>query len=179
MLLAQNLPPATIPIVALVALIVLVTLIRGTRARSAGYAYHRKPLLSPWERTAFSTLARQLRPGQHLCPQVRLADLLAVTARGPNARQTALNRVASKSVDFVVVDIATGDARLVIELDDRSHDRPDRRDRDALVDAALRVAGIPIARFRPGQRIDLGEHLQASAFPQLKAAGSTRRLGIA
>ncbi len=93
--------------------------------------------------------------------------------------KTALNRVASKSVDFVVIDLATGDARLVIELDDRSHDRPDRRERDALVDAALGVAGIPIARFRPGQRIDLGEHLQAAAFPQLKAAGSTRRLGIA
>ena len=179
MLLAQNLPPATFPIVALIALIVLVTLIRGTRARSAGYAYHRKPLLSPWERAAFSTLAGQLRPGQHLCPQVRVADLLTVIARDPSARQTAHNRVASKSVDFVVVDIATGDARLVIELDDRSHDRPDRRDRDALVDAALRVAGIPIVRFRPGQRIDLGEHLQASTFPQLKAAGSTRRLGVA
>ncbi len=179
MLLAQNLPPATFPIVVLVALIVLVTLIRGTRARSARYAYHRKPLLSPWERRAFSTLAGQLRPGQHLCPQVRLADLLAVTARDPSARQTALNRVASKSVDFVVVDLASGDARLVIELDDRSHDRLDRRDRDALVDAALRVAGIPIARFRPGERLDISQHLQASAVPHLEAPGSARRLGVA
>ena len=178
MLIAQNLPPATFPIIVLVALIALVTLIRGTRARSAGYAYHRKPLLSPWERAAFSTLAGQLRPGQHLCPQVRLADLLTITARDPSARQTALNRIASKSVDFVVIDLATADARLVIELDDRSHNRPDRRERDALVDAALRVAGIPIARFRPGQRIDLGEHLQASTSPQLEAASSTPRLGV-
>ena len=105
--------------------------------------------------------------------------MLAVTARDPSARQTALNRVASKSVDFVIVDLASGDARLVIELDDRSHDRPDRRDRDALVDAALRVAGIPIARFRPGQRLDISQHLQASASTQLEAAASTRQLGFA
>ena len=100
-------------------------------------------------------------------------------ARDPSARQTALNRVAFKFVDFVVVDLASIDARLVIELDDRSHDRADRRDRDALVDAAIRTVGIPIARFRPGQRFDISQHLQASALPQIEAAGPASPLGFA
>ena len=169
----------TLIILGALAVLGLVALVRLLGPPRASLPYRRKPVLSPWERKALPELLRQLPLGCHLCPQVRLADMLAVTARDPSARQTALNRVASKSVDFIVVDIASGDARLVIELDDRSHGRPDRRDRDALVDAALRVAGIPIARFRPGQRLDISQHLQASTLPQLEAAGAAPRVGFA
>ena len=169
-------PPMILLVLGALAVLGLLALVRllGTTPRSA-LPYRRKPVLSPWERKALPGLLRQLPPGCHLCPQVRLAELLAVTARDPSARQTALNRVASKSVDFVVVDVASGDARLVIALADRSHDRPDRRARDALVDAAHRVAGLPLARVRPGQRLDISHHLQAFASTQLEAAASTRQ----
>ena len=172
-------PPIILFVFGALAVLGLVALVRLLGTPRSALPYRRKPVLSPWERKALPGLLRQLPPGCHLCPQVRLAELLAVTARDPSARQTALNRVASKSVDFVVVDLASGDARLVIELDDRSHDRPDRRDRDALVDAALRVAGIPVARFRPGQRLDVSQHLQEAAMPRLEVVGSDRRLGLA
>ena len=174
-------PPTSVftYVIALIAVVFLFAALVGRKSSRVMLPYRRKAVLTPWERKALPGLLRQLPPGCHLCPQVRLADLLAITARDPSARQTALNRVASKSLDFVVVDIASGEALLVIELDDRSHDRLDRRGRDVLVDAALRVAGIPIARFRPGQRLDVSQHLQASALPQPEAAGPTRRLGFA
>ena len=164
----QNLPPATLPIVALVAFIVLVALIRGARARSARCTYHRKPLLSPWERNAFSTLAGQLRPGQHLCPQVRLADLLKVDASDQKARWAGLNRIARKSLDFVVVDLASGNVVLAIELDDKTHDRADRRERDSLVKHVLHEAGVPLARFRPRQRLDIRAHLAGGGVEDLR-----------
>ena len=166
-------------VISLIAIVFLFAALVGRKSSRVMLPYRRKAVLTPWERKALPELLRQLPPGCHLCPQVRRADLLAITARDPSARQSALNRVASKSLDFVVVDIASGDALLVVELDDRTHDRPNRRERDALVDAALRVAGIPIARFRPAQRLDISQHLQASAFPQLEAGGSLRRLGFA
>ncbi len=131
------------------------------------------------EHTALPTLLRQLPPGCHLCPQVRLADLLAVTARDPRARTVALNRIASKSVDFVVVDVASGNPLLVVELDDRSHDRSDRCARDVLVDAALRVAGIPIVRFKPGQRLEIDQHLRAPTDPVPDVPDPARRLSLA
>ena len=34
-----------------------------------------------------------------------------------------------------------------MELDDKSHDRPDRQERDAFLDAAMEKAGLPIIRF--------------------------------
>lgn len=172
-------PPIILFILGALAVLGLIALVRLLDMPRASLPYRQKPVLSTWERKALPGLQRQLPPGCHLCPQVRLAELLAVTTRDPSARQTALNRVASKSVDFVVVDVASGNARLIIELDDRSHDRADRQARDALVDGALRAAGIPIVRFRPGQRLDISHQLEDPAVPQLEALGSTRRLGLA
>ena len=124
--------------------------------------YRSKPLLTAWERKVLPLLLEQLPPGCHLCPQVRLADLLAITTKDPSARTTALNRVASKSVDFAIVDLTTGAVRLVVELDDKTHDRPDRQARDGFVGEVLRAAGIPVARFRPRQPIDLRPHLEST-----------------
>jgi hypothetical protein len=57
-------------------------------------------------------------------------------------------RIQAKCVDFVLCEAHDFAPRLVIELDDRSHDRPDRRERDAFVDEVLASAGIPILHAR-------------------------------
>jgi hypothetical protein len=51
-------------------------------------------------------------------------------------------------LDFVLVDAATCAPRGVVELDDSSHNRADRRDRDAFVDDVLAATGIPILHVR-------------------------------
>jgi len=43
-------------------------------------------------------------------------------------------------------DAATTAIRLVIELDDKSHRRPEARERDAFKDAALDAANVPVLR---------------------------------
>ena len=123
-----------------------------TPSRSAGASYRRKAVLSPWERKALGTLSVQLRPGMHLCPQVRLADMLSIEASDRSHHVRALNRVACKSVDFVVADVATGNPVLVIELDDKSHRREDRQARDALVNEVLREAGFDAAEIETLRR---------------------------
>lgn len=147
-------------VVAIVGVFVLMVAVLLSRRGRTALPYRRKPLLSPWERNAFGTLTSQLRPGLHLCAQVRLADLLSVVERDPSRRQTALNRVSSKSIDFVVVEIASGKALLAIELDDRSHDREDRKLRDRFVNAVFEHVGIPIVRFRPTDRLNIRQHLE-------------------
>jgi very-short-patch-repair endonuclease len=81
-------------------------------------------------------------------------------ARNIGAFEAALNRAASKSVDFVIVGHAGG-VVLVIELDNRSHDRPDRMRRDQEVRAVLAHCGVLLVRVRPGQQVDVGRHLLA------------------
>lgn len=124
--------------------------------------YKAKPLLTRWELAALGEMRRELPQTLHICPQVRLADLLDVIPTEPGQRQVALNRVASKSVDFAVIDTA-GRVLLVVEIDDRTHERPDRRERDRLVDAVLRHCGIPVRRVRPGQPVAAGAVLDELA----------------
>ena len=141
-----------VPVLFLAAWLVVKSLSSSGPLRLGPATYARKPLLTAWELAALGEMRRELPGYFHICPQVRLADLMNVQASDPSVRQTALNKVTSKSVDFVVVDTA-GRALLVVELDDRSHDREDRRDRDRLVDAVLGQCGIPIRRVRPRQHV--------------------------
>ena len=126
-----------------VACLTTVLLFGRTGPRRAGFSasdYRAKPLLSPWEARSLRELCLDLPSGFYACPQVRLADFLSIAERDPARRRAALNRVASKSVDFVIIDDA-GRVALVIELDDRSHARADRRERDAIVNAVLAHCG--------------------------------------
>ena len=148
----------------------------GGRGAVRAGDYHAKPLMTRWELTALRQIRADLPQGYHACPQVRLGDMLEMTPRDPRRRQAALARVASKSVDFAIAD-PLGRVALVIELDDRSHDRADRRARDRFVDAVLRDCGIPVLRVRPGETIDVRSTLAgaiAVASPDRAARLSAR-----
>ncbi len=125
--------------------------------------YERKPLLSAWERRALLSMRAQLPPGFYVCPQVRLADMLRIGGADRMSRMAALGKVASKSVDFAVVELASGDVVLVVELDDRTHDQAERRERDAFVNAVLEYSGIPIRRFRPETPIHVRDFFATAA----------------
>ncbi len=76
--------------------------------------------------------------------KVRLADLCQDLDRWADIR--AFNKVSSKHVDFVLCDAKTFRPVLAVELDDRSHLRANRRDRDALVDGIFRTMGLGVYR---------------------------------
>lgn len=133
-------------------LFVLVPLLRRA-VLGAEPRHEARALLSEWERGALAALRDSVPPGWHVCPQVRIADFLTVTGGSDKARFTANSRIRQRSVDFLLID---GDARprLVIELDDNSHHRKDRRRRDAQNDAAYEQAGVPVRHIRPGRKPD-------------------------
>ena len=138
-------------------LIGIALVIGGANRDSSGFRaqdYRAKPLLSPWEARVLMRLRSDLPAGYYACPQVRLADMLAFEEVNPARQMASIKRVASKSVDFAIINEA-GAVELVIELDDRSHFRPERRRRDEMVAAVLEQCAIPLMRVRPGQRIDM------------------------
>ena len=52
----------------------------------------------------------------------------------------------AKSIDFVICDVMTLEPVAAIEVDDRSHFLPERRQRDAFVNAVFREIGVPLLR---------------------------------
>ncbi len=122
-------------------------------------------LLSQAEREFFAVLDDVTPPDWHIFPQVRLANLVLVP-KGTRNWQSHFNRVAAKCVDFVICDPDTVSPRLVIELDDASHDRPDRQARDQFVDAVLASAELPILHVRWQRTYDTAR-LKAQVYAAL------------
>ena len=105
-------------------------------------------LLTPAECSFFGVLEQVAGSQFRLLAKVRLADIVKL-AQGENrsGRQSALNRITSKHVDFVLCDRKSFRIVGIIEFDDKSHRRSDREERDDFLDAALQQADIPILRI--------------------------------
>ncbi|MBL5824283.1 DUF2726 domain-containing protein [Serratia marcescens] len=128
----------------------------SARLQAQGDAWQRKPFMTDSERQFLRALEVHALPlGLRVCPQVRLCDIVTVSARykSRSREYNALFRQISQwHCDFVLVRHDDFTVLAVIELDDLSHHRPDRRRRDAIFDDVLKTAGIPCWRVcRPNE----------------------------
>lgn len=118
--------------------------------------YRRKDwLFTKAERSFFGVLEQVVASKFRIFAKVRLSDLLWLP-KNCDKRQSHQNRINLKHVDFVLCTVDEVQPILVIELDDSSHDRGDRKERDGFLDSALAAAGIPILHVRAQQayRVD-------------------------
>ncbi len=108
----------------------------------------RESLMTESELRFFAALEKALAETFRIYSKVRLEDIIQVRAgTDPRTAFVARNRIKSRHIDFVLCHPDTLEILASVELDDRSHDRPDRMERDDFVDEALRVSGIPCIRF--------------------------------
>lgn len=104
-----------------------------------------------------------------ICPKVSLGDLFDADTGSRSQDRSYRNRIDRKHVDFLLCDPRTVRPILGIELDDRSHQRPDRQERDALVESVFAAAGLPLARVPVRysyNRRELAAFLEGAAGPR-------------
>ena len=121
-------------------------------------AYQKSWLFSYNEKDAYNKLvpiAREL--GYTVFAKVRLLDLLEPVKGNPKYK-TYFYKIQSKHVDFVLCDEKLV-ARCIIELDDSSHDRSDRKERDNFVDEVMESVGYKIIHVRAITE-EIKEHLR-------------------
>lgn len=111
------------------------------------YQYKRRQFfLTRAEHECYDTLVTAVGNEYHIFAQVHLPTLLDNKIVGQDWR-AALAHINRKSVDFVLCDKAYLSPKLAIELDDKTHERPDRQERDKEVERILENAGIPLLRL--------------------------------
>ena len=121
------------------------------------YAYLRRDyIMSEAESHLFRRLEQIAQDRYYIFPQVHLSSLLDNTVKGQNWKG-ALSAIQRKSVDFALVDKATLVTRYAVELDDSTHDKPDRQIRDSKVEQYLNSVGIPLVRLRNVQSMTDGD----------------------
>ncbi len=105
----------------------------------------RDDFLSPAELSFYKVLESIVGTQLAIQLKVGLRDIFFVAR--PNENQSFRNRISQKHLDFLVCDSKTMKPLFGIELDDTSHKRSDRQERDAFVDKVFRTAKLPLLHF--------------------------------
>lgn len=121
------------------------------RGASSDYPYQyqlQKALFTPAERSFYGVLKQAVGDQYDVFGKVRVADVLT-PKRGMNRSdwQRAFNKISARHFDFVLCDKASLAVQVVIELDDSSHNKTNRIERDEFVNKAAEGAGLRIIRF--------------------------------
>lgn len=123
----------------------------------------RDDFLSSAEFSFYKVLQQAVGTEMAICPKVGLNDLFYVPRSVENSL-AHLNKINRKHVDFVLCDVQTMRPLLAIELDDSSHKRKDRQDRDDLVDSVFKAAQLPLLHVtvkRAYQPADISKEINA------------------
>jgi hypothetical protein len=102
----------------------------------------RDDFLSPAEMAFYRVLVVAVNGQAVICPKVNLADLFFVIQ--PQKNYSYRGRIAQKHVDFLLCQPQSMKPLAGIELDDSSHGRPDRQERDEFVDRVFQTAKLPL-----------------------------------
>ena len=106
----------------------------------------REKLVTKSELRFYKSLAKAVQDDFQIFAMVRIADLLRVEKGAANYRKW-LNKILAKHIDFVLCDPGSLQPIVCIELDDPSHQRADRVERDIFVNRAFESAELPLLRI--------------------------------
>ncbi len=105
-------------------------------------------LFSPAERSFLGVLEQAVGDDFQIFGKVRLNDVIRVQKGLPRAAwQAAYNRIDRKHIDFVICKRDDFSIVAGIELDDKTHARKDRVERDGFLEQAFAATGISLLRF--------------------------------
>ena len=84
--------------------------------------------------------------------KVRLCDLVWV----PKSHEffiSFFNKIKAKQIDFVLCDAENFEIKCLVELDDKSHDLPQRHSRDVFVNKVVKKAGHQFIRCNSPEHV--------------------------
>ncbi len=110
----------------------------------------RPSFLTKAEASFYRVLGQAVGNRFEIFAMVRVADILKVRS-DTEKRQTYVNQITSKHVDFVLCDPTSLKIVAAIELDDSTHQRKGRQKRDEFLNRAFAAAGLPLIRIKTSQ----------------------------
>ena len=136
-------------VVVMAVLKLLLPLILGGGGETGALPYESKgTLVTPAERSFLGVLDQVVGQHYRIMAQVRVADVISVK-KGLDKQSwgRAFGKIKAKHLDFVACDPNDLSIQFAVELDDSSHKRKDRVERDKFLNEAMQAAGIPLYRF--------------------------------
>jgi competence protein ComGC len=101
-------------------------------------------------------ILRLALPEFYILAQVQMSSFINVYTEDIEDKWNHLNKIIKKSVDYLVID-KTGNTIAAIELQDKSHERQDRKESDKLKKIILAQVEIPLVEFHANSLPDIDE----------------------
>lgn len=155
-------------LLALVVVLVLFAL-RKRSGTPGDFPYDlKKQLFTPAERSFYGILNQAVKEDAVVLGKVRVADVLSPSkSLDRSSWQKAFNRISSKHFDYIVCSRDSLSVLSVIELDDKSHTKESRAERDRLIEGACAAAGLTLHRFKARATYSISE-VREVLFPPAK-----------
>lgn len=119
----------------------------NSQIKKSQYKYYAKSyVMTSRENECFKILNEILSSKWFVVPQVHLSALLDYRVKGQNWN-AAFRHINGKSVDFVLIGKESYKVICAIELDDSTHNKPERKERDVEIERIFNQARIPLARI--------------------------------
>ncbi len=106
------------------------------------------------EHEFYDVLGQAVGHEYRIFAQVHISELVDEKVKNGQKWKAARAHIDRKSVDFLLCDKDYISPKLAIELDDKSHERPDRVERDTEVERILALAGLPLLRVHNSGSFD-------------------------
>ena len=122
--------------------------------------------LSPAEQNFMRLLRTATVEWAMMAPKVSLGDLFCAQTGDYSQNRVYREKIDRKHIDFLLYDPQTLRPILGVELDDKSHQRKDRRGRERSVNGVFTAAGLPTVHVpvrRSYQVVQLDHFLQQKA----------------
>jgi hypothetical protein len=122
------------------------------------YPYHlRDDFLTAAEHSFYLVLKQAVEDSVVICPKVSLSDVFYAESSDYGEYRTYTNKIDRKHIDFLLCEPKTLRPLAGLELDDKSHQRSDRQERDAFVGEVFKAAGLPLLRVRVQRQYTVNE----------------------
>lgn len=113
-------------------------------------------LLNTPERIFFEELQKIIPNNYIVLPQIVLSSIVRVVS-GQREFWSYQNKINRKTIDFVIFEKQYLKPVIAIEYDGKTHNKPDRQERDLFVNQVLNSAGIKIVHIRHQNNINFDE----------------------
>lgn len=131
--------------------VVFLCIVIALRSRDTQRAFPyvlNEALFTPAERAFLTVLDEAIGEDYRIFGKVRIADVASVKAiRDQKSWYRAFNKISAKHFDYVLCNRDDLSFVAVIELDDSSHQRPDRQARDLFVAGVCRAIVLPLIQI--------------------------------
>jgi hypothetical protein len=106
----------------------------------------RDDFITPAEQSFYFVLSTAAGSRAVIMPKIKLGELFYVAGQDASHKTIYTNKIDRKHVDFVLCNAKTLKPLLGIELDDKTHQREERKARDTFVEQVFAAAKLPLVR---------------------------------